>query len=230
MSRILPLLISALTLSACIGEAQAQERVYRGRPERIRDYSWTWRASGSVGFQGVQDPWDQFGVSSFPIGGYASFGIERLVLGPQSLEVFGGYCWVDDRRNVVSLDGPPQLPRPGTYRYAVDAWSAGAMWRFWWPHGGSSTSLGIGGAWVAGSTLEYEEEISGTDPFRMRATGTGPQVTAVFGYEGIPAQKLRVGVELGVRYSWVEFDQGIFGAGNFNGIYLGFRVALVSGG
>ena len=38
---------------------------------------------------------------------------------------------------------------------------------------------------------------------------------------------IRMGLELGIRYSWADYDQGIYGAGNFNGIYLGFRLGLV---
>ena len=85
----------------------------------------------------------------------------------------------------------------------------------------------MGGGWVVASDLEYREQISGQTPFRGKASGTGPQVNLALGYEGLVRPPFRVGMELGLRYSWVDYDNGVFGTGNFNGIYLGLRLGLV---
>lgn len=207
-------------------DAAAEENLYKGRGLRTKDYSWSVRANASVGFHGVEDPWDQFRVSSYPVGGYTNLGIEFAAGGRNSFEVQGGYYWVNDSQQVVALGGPPDIPRPGTYDYRVRAYSAGLNYRFWMPRGGTSTWIGMGGAWVFGSELEYREQVSDTEPFQVEATGSGPQVNLAFGYEGATTRALRMGMELGVRYSWVDYDQGIFGAGNFNGIYLGLRIGL----
>jgi hypothetical protein len=220
------LILTAIFLAAFAGDALA-DGLYKGHGRRTIDYSWSFRANGSVGFHGVEDPWDQFGVSSYPVGGYTTFGMEFALGSHHSLELGGGYYWVNDSQGVVAIVGPPELPRPGNYSYEVDAWSAGLTYRFWIPRGGTSTFLALGGAWVVGSDLRYREQISGEIPYRISASGSGPQISIAFGYEGITHPNVRMGMELGLRYSWVDFDQGIYGAGNFNGIYLGFRLGLV---
>ena len=85
--------------------------LYKGSGRRSRDYTWSWRANGSVGFQGVEDPWDQFGVNSYPVGGYTNFGLEFSVLGNQSIELLGSYLWVNDSQGIVAV-APGQIPFP----------------------------------------------------------------------------------------------------------------------
>jgi hypothetical protein len=208
-------------------ETAAAEKLYKGLGLRTQDYSWRIRANGSVGFHGVEDPWDQFGVSSYPVGGYTNFGLEVAAGGPHSFELQGGYYWVKDSQSVVRLGGPPEVPRPGTYQYDVSSFSAGLNYRFWIPRGGTSMWIGMGGGWVTGAELEYREQIEGSEPFRIKASGSGPQINFALGYEGVTTTAIRMGLELGIRYSWADYDQGIYGAGNFNGIYLGFRLGLV---
>ncbi len=201
--------------------------LYKGSGRRTRDYSWSWRANGSVGFHGVEDPWDQFGVNSYPVGGYTNFGLEFSILGHQSLEILGSYHWVNDSQAIVAV-GPGLIPQPGTYRYEVNAWTVGGTWRAYFPRGNSSGFLGFGGGWVVSSDLEYREQIQGSEPYGVRASGTGPEVHVILGYDGIPGPNIRMGMELGFRYSWVDFDNGIYGAGNFNGFFLGFRLGLAA--
>jgi hypothetical protein len=207
-------------------ETAAAENLYKGHGLRTRDYSWNLRANGSVGFHGVEDPWDQFGVSSYPVAGYTNFGIEVAAGREHSVEIQGGYYWVNDSQAVIRLGGPPEVPRPGNYRYNVNSWSAGLNYRFWMPRGGTATWIAMGGGWVTGADLEYREQIEGAEPYRVRASGSGPQVNFAIGYEGVTTSSIRMGMELGFRYSWVDYDNGIYGAGNFNGIYLGFRIGL----
>lgn len=208
-------------------DSAVAEGLYKGIGRRSADYEWTARVNGSLGFHGVEDPWDQFGVNSFPVGGYTTFGVEKLVRTGQSIELHGSYMWVNDSRNLVASGGPGAPPRPGTYRYEVDAWNAGGTWRIYYRRGASSGFFGFGGGWVFSSDLSYQEQLEGSLPFRIDARGNGPEVHALIGYDGIPGPSVRMGMELGFRYSWVDFDNGISGAGNFNGAYLGFRVGLV---
>jgi len=224
-------LLGVLSFSALVlADTALADGLYKGRGRRTHDYAWSFRANGSVGFHGVEDPWDQFRVSSYPIAGYANFGVEFALPGQHSIEIQSGYYWVNDSQNIVALGSPPELPRPGTYRYEVSSWSAGMMYRFWMPRGTTATYIGMGGAWVVAADLEYREDVSGSDPYRASASGAGPQVNFAFGYEGVANPTVRIGMELGFRYSWVNYDNGIYGAGNFNGIYLGFRLGLVGGG
>ena len=220
------IILVAIVLAVGVDAVAAQATgLYKGSGRRTRDYSWSWRANGSVGFQGVEDPLDQFGVNSYPVGGYTNFGLEFNVLGNQSLEILGSYLWVNDRQALLAI-GPGEAPRPGTYRYEVSAWTVGGTWRSYFPRGTSSGYLGFGGGWVVSSDLEYVEQIQGSEPYAVRASGAGPEVHAILGYDGIPGPNVRMGMELGFRYSWVDFDNGIFGAGNFNGFFLGFRLGL----
>jgi hypothetical protein len=220
---ICALLVAATSLMADTAPA---DELYKGLGLRTRDDSWSLRANGTVGFHGVEDPWDQFRVSSYPVGGYTNFGLEYAVTTQHSLEVQGGYYWVNDTRNVVALGSPPEIPRPGDYSYEVDAWSAGLTYRFWMPRGGTALWIAFGGAWVLGADLEYREQIEDEEPYAASASGTGPQASFALGYEGVTTRRLRIGMELGIRYSWVDYDHGIYGAGNFNGIYLGLRVGV----
>ena len=223
------ILFAVAFLATALVDTALADGLYKGRGRRTLDYSWSLRANGSVGFHGVEDPWDQFRVSSYPVGGYANFGVEFAVDRRHSFELQGGYYWVNDQQNIVALGSPPDVPRPGTYSYEVDSWSAGIMYRFWMPRGATTTYIGMGGAWVVAADLEYREQLSGSDPYLASASGAGPQVNFVFGYEGVANASLRLGMEIGFRYSWVDYDNGIYGAGNFNGIYLGFRLGLVRG-
>ncbi|RKZ16559.1 hypothetical protein DRQ53_06130 [bacterium] len=200
--------------------------LYKGHGLRSKDYNWSWRVNGSVGFHGVEDPWDQFGVNSYPVAGYTSFGLEIPTVAGQSLELHGTYLWVDDAQNIVVTGGSDPLPQTGFYNYKVSAWNAGATWRVWFGGPTSTAYLGWGGGWVVDSDLEYREQLQGSTPFRLKANGSGPEVHFSFGYEATINPMVRMGMELGYRYSWVDFNQGIDGAGNFNGFFLGFRMGL----
>lgn len=226
IERIAILVVVLLCAGAELAHATG---LYKGHGRRTHDYAWSWRVNGSVGFHGVEDPWDQFGVNSYPLGGYTDFGLEFAVLPQQTLEFAGSYRWVHDSEYLVALGGPGYIPRPGVYDYDVDSWSAGLTWRFFYPRGLSSGYFGMGGGWVFDSDLEYFEQIDGSLPYAVKASGTGPEFHAVVGYEGATGPNLRMGFELGFRYAWVDFDNGIYGAGNFSGVYLGFRLGLVAG-
>ena len=117
------IILATLALAVGIDVVAAHATgLYKGSGRRTRDYSWSWRANGSVGFHGVEDPWDQFGVNSYPVGGYTNFGLEFSLLGHQSLEILGSCHWVNDNQRIVAV-GPGTDPRPGTYRYEVSAWT-----------------------------------------------------------------------------------------------------------
>ena len=217
-------LLLPITALALLGPTAADATgLYKGHGRRSSDYAWSWRVNGSVGFHGVEDPWDQFGVNSYPVGGYTDFGLEFAVMPGQTLEVAGSYRWVSDTESILAVGGPGYIPRPGSYRYEVDSWSVGATWRYWYPRGLSSGYFGLGGGW------EYFEQLDGGTPYLVRASGTGPEIHALVGFDATPNPRLRMGFEVGFRYAWVDFDQGIYGAGNFNGFFLGFRLGFVAG-
>lgn len=221
--------ILALVLCTAIGSADlaGATGLYKGHGRRSQDYDWRWRVNGTIGLHGVEDPWDQFGVNSYPVGGTTDFGVEFSLPRGQSFEVAGGYRWVHDTENVV-VTGPGYISRPGNYRYEVDSWSVAGTWRFYTPHPYDNAWVGAGAGFVFDSTLEYTEQIQGGTPYRLRATGTGPEIHGCAGFQGMPDTRLRLGLEVGFRYTWVDFDQGVYGAGNFNGFYLSLRVGLVA--
>jgi len=203
--------------------------LYVGHGRRSVDDAWSVRLNLSGGVHGTGDPWDdQFSDTEYPIGGYGTAGLEFNVGHRNSLEVWGTLRGVNDDENFLELDDFGDIEGRGRYDYDLTSWSGGLTLRHRYPtaHGGS-TYWGIGGGLVE-AEIDYLEVVEGFAPDAANETQTGATALALIGFEGRLAPGLALGVEIGYRHAWLEYDNPLV-EGSDSGLFAGLKLGLLLG-
>jgi hypothetical protein len=222
------LLLGVLVLF-CATEVSAGG-LYVGHGRRSVDDAWSVRLNLSGGAFGAGDPWDeQFADTEYPIGGYGTAGLEFNVGHQNSLEVWGTLRGLNDEEAFLVLDDFGDVDGRGRYDYELTSWSGGLTLRHRYPTGrGGATYWGIGGGLVE-TDVDYVEAASTGADISLSGTETGPVALALLGFEGNLAPGLSLGLEIGYRHAWIEYDSAVIDPDD-SGVFAGLRLGLVLGG
>lgn len=203
--------------------------VGHGRRSLQHHDDWSVRLNVSGGAFGAGDPWgDQFADTQYPIGGYGTGGLEFNVGHQNSLEVWGTFRALNDEEVFVVVDDFGSVDGRGAYDYELQSWSGGLTLRHRYPTGrGGATYWGIGGG-VVEAEIDYTERLAGDDAVRAIETQTGPMALAMLGFEGNLAPGLALGLEIGYRHAWLEYDTDLID-GDDSGLFAGLKLGLVLG-
>lgn len=223
------ILVLALTVLVPFGDQVAQARgLYVGHGRRSADDAWSVRLNVSGGLHGATDPWnDEISDSSYPFGGYGTAGIEFNVGYQNSLEVYASLRDVEDRESFLEFDDFGFTGDAGRYRYDLETQSAGLTLRHRYPTRGGASYWGIGGG-VVSSTVRYAELINGFISDDREDEDTAAEAHALIGWDSRLAPALSLGLELGFRYTWLDYE--LFDeTGDTTGFFGGVRLGIVFG-
>lgn len=202
--------------------------LYVGHGRRSVDEAWSVRFNLSGGLHGATDPWnDEISDSSYPFGGYGTAGIEFNVGYDNSLEVYASLRDIEDRESFLEFDDFGFTGDAGRYRYDLETESAGLTLRHRYPTRGGASYWGVGGG-VVRSTVRYSELLNGFVSDDREEEDTAGEAHALLGWDSRLAPALSLGLELGFRYTWLEYE--LFDdTGNTTGFFGGVRLGIVFG-
>lgn len=204
--------------------------LYVGHGRRSVDDAWSVRLNLSGGASGAGDPWDeQFADTEYPIGGYGTAGLEFNVGHWNSLEVWGTLRGLNDEEAFLVLDDFGNVDGRGRYDYELMSWSGGLTLRHRYPTGGrGATYWGIGGGLVE-ARVDYVEAASTGADIDVEESATGPVALALIGFEGQLSPGLVLGLEIGYRHCWLEYDTRVIDPDD-SGVFAGLKLGFVMGG
>ncbi len=226
-SVLLPVLL--VICAAWVTDAAA-DSLYVGHGRRSVDDSWSVRLNLGGGVTSASDPWeDELSDTEWPVGGYATAGLEFNVGHRNSLELYGSYRDLDDEEDFLEIDEFGDRGDAGRYRYGLESWSGGMTLRHRYPHRSGASYWGVGGGLIE-AEVRYEEIVGGRVTFpRRSATDTAPEAHALVGWDGKLSPALTLGLEVGFRYTWLEYD-AMPVSGDYTGFFGGLRLGIVLGG
>ena len=227
-ARVTPILVLSLFLLGTVHDAAARG-LYVGHGRRSADDDWSVRLNLGGGFTTATDPWDdEIADSRTPVGGYATAGLEFNVGHRNSLEIHGTYRDVSDEESFLEFDRPGGEATAGFYDYELTSWSGGLTLRHRYPHGGGASYWGVGGG-VVEAEAEYQERVGSEVLPRQVRKDTAPEAHALVGWDGRLSPGLTLGLEIGFRYTWLEYED-FEASGDLTGFFGGLRLGIELGG
>ena len=221
---LLPLLV--LLLHDSLVDTATARGLYVGHGRRSVDDAWSVRLNLSGGLHGATDPWnDEISDTEYPFGGYATAGLEFNVGHRNSLEVYASLRDLEDTERFLEFDEFGFTGDGGRYRYDLESQSAGLTLRHRHPSRAGAAYWGIGGG-VVHAEARYRELIDGAISDDRAEEDTGAEAHALVGWDSRLAPALSLGLELGFRYTWLDYE--VFtDTGDFTGFFGGLRLGLV---
>lgn len=203
--------------------------LYVGHGRRSVDDAWSVRLNLSGGAAGFGDPWenDSFSDTEFPIGGYGTAGLEFNVGNRNSLELWTSVRGLNDEEGFLEVDDFGDVVGRGLYDYEVRSWSGGLTLRHRYPNPGGSAYWGVGGGLVE-AQVDYLENVQGSTLVDVDESDVGPTAHFLIGFDGRLSPGLTLGLELGYRHAWLEYDNDIV-SGDDSGVFAGLKLGLVLG-
>lgn len=214
-----------VAMAGAWAEAAQARGLYVGHGRRSIDDAWSVRFNLSGGLHGATDPWaGEISDSNYPFGGYGMLGIEFNAGHDNSIEFYASLRDIEQTERFLEFDEFGFTGDGGRYRYDLETRSAGLTLRHRYPTRSGASYWGIG-AGVVNATVRYSEVLNGFLNDEREEEDTGAEAHAVIGWDSNLAPALSLGLELGFRYTWLDyerFDDTGDATGFFGGVRLGF--------
>lgn len=223
---LLLLVTVALLPSDCLAYG-----LYHGR-HRARDAEdWTLRLNVGGGLHTATDPWNDVPGTTDDfdpldqVGGYLTGGLEFRLGSRNSLELYGSWRDLDDTEDFYEVSSDAF----GVYRYSLESQSAGLTLRQLFGGHASSTYWGVGGG-IVRARARYRERVGGSIGPLADEEDTAGEAHVLAGWDGRLAPSLLFGIELGFRYTWLEYAApDLADTGDFTGFFAGLRLGILLG-